>query len=185
MDLLPAAFPITEILDERDMLHVRRLFGIGGLSYGNLSARHDKTSFWMSARGVNKGNLREIGRDILLIKDYVPEEDAMVVSVPEGVEPRGASVDSIEHWMLYREHPGIGAIMHVHAWMDGIDSTLVNYPCGTFELANEVAELARRQPDPARAVIGLRNHGLTITGTSLDDILERIDGKLIRTVPMI
>jgi hypothetical protein len=33
-------------------------------------------------------------------------------------------------------------------------------------------------------VVGLKNHGLTITGRSLDEILERIEGKLIRTVPM-
>lgn len=184
MDLLPAAFPIAELLDDRDMLHVRRLFGIGGLSYGNLSVRRDVDSFWMSARGVDKGNLREIGRDILLITDYVPEEDAMVVRVPANVEPRAASVDAIEHWMLYREHPGIGAIIHVHAWLDGIDSTQINYPCGTYELAHEVAQLARRQPDPACAVIGLRNHGLTITGKSLEDIIERIDGRLLPTVPM-
>ncbi|MEX2570758.1 MAG: class II aldolase/adducin family protein [Gemmatimonadota bacterium] len=184
MDLLPAAFPIAELLDERDMLHVRRLFGIGGLSYGNLSVRHDDDRFWMSARGVNKGNLREIGRDILLITGYIPEDDAMVVSVPPEVEPRSASVDAIEHWMLYREHPTIGAIIHVHAWMDGIDSTHINYPCGTYELAHEVAQLARRQADPARAVIGLRNHGLTITGPNLQDIIDRIDGRLLPTVPM-
>ncbi len=184
MDLLPAPFPIAELLDERDMQHVRRLFGIGGLSYGNLSVRRDAKTFWMSARGVDKGNLREIGRDVLLIKDYVPEEDAMVVSVPPNIEPRAASVDAIEHWMLYREHPGIGAIIHVHAWMDGIDSTQINYPCGTYELAHEVAQLARRQPDPARAVIGLRNHGLTVTGLSLQDIIDRIDGRLLPTVPM-
>ena len=184
MELLPAPFPIAELLEERDMMHVRRLFGIGGLSYGNLSVRRDDSSFWMSARGVDKGNLREIGRDILLIKGYVPEEDAMVVSVPANVDPRAASVDAIEHWMLYREHPGIGAIIHVHAWMDGIDSTQINYPCGTYELAHEVAQLARRQPDPARAVIGLRNHGLTITGHDLRDIIDRIDGRLLPTVPM-
>lgn len=184
MDLLPAAFPIAEILDERDMLHVRRLFGIGGLSYGNLSVRRDATTFWMSARGVDKGNLTDIGRDILLITDYVPEENAMVVKVPPNVDPRPASVDAIEHWMLYREHPGIGAIIHVHAWLDGIDSTLTNFPCGTYELAHEVAQIARRQPDPSRAVIGLRNHGLTITGHSLEDIIERIDGRLLPTVPM-
>jgi ribulose-5-phosphate 4-epimerase/fuculose-1-phosphate aldolase len=184
MDLLPAPFPIADLLEERDMMHVRRLFGIGGLSYGNLSARRDETTFWMSARGVDKGNLREIGRDILLIRDYVPERDAMVVGVPPGVEPRAASVDAIEHWMLYREHPEIGAIIHVHAWMDGIDSTQINYPCGTYELAYEVAELARSQPEPARAVIGLRNHGLTITGHSLEEIIERIDGKLLPQVPM-
>jgi ribulose-5-phosphate 4-epimerase/fuculose-1-phosphate aldolase len=108
----------------------------------------------------------------------------MVVSVPPHVEPRAASVDAIEHWMLYREHPSIGAIIHVHAWMDGIDSTQINYPCGTYELAHEVAQLARRQADPARAVIGLRNHGLTVTGQDLQDIIDRIDGRLLPTVPM-
>ncbi len=184
MNLLPAAFPIAELLEERDMNHVRRLFGIGGLSYGNLSTRHDESSFWMSARGVNKGNLQGIGRDILLISDYIPDDDAMVVRVPPDVEPRAASVDAIEHWMLYREHPEIGAIIHVHAWMDGIDSTQINYPCGTYELAYEVAELARRQPEPGRAVIGLRNHGLTITGPNLEEIIDRIDGRLLHTVPM-
>jgi len=104
--------------------------------------------------------------------------------VPPHVEPRAASVDAIEHYMLYHEHPEIGAIIHVHAWMEGIDSTQINYPCGTYELAAEVAELARRQPDPAQAIIGLRNHGLTITGHDLADIIDRIDGRLLRTVPM-
>jgi ribulose-5-phosphate 4-epimerase/fuculose-1-phosphate aldolase len=184
MNLLPAAFPIAELLTEREMLHVKRLFGIGGLSYGNLSARKDETRFWMSARGVNKANLREVGRDVLLIKGYDPERHAMVVSVPPGIEPRAASVDTIEHWMLYTEHPEIGAIIHIHAWMEGIASTSVNYPCGTHELAQEVAELVRREPDPSRAVIGLKNHGLTITGRSLKDIIERIEGRLLPQVPM-
>lgn len=184
MGLLPTAFPIQDILSERDMQHVRRLFGLGGLSYGNVSTREDENSFWMSARGVDKSNLREVGRDVLLISDYLPEDDAMVVRVPEGVEPRSASVDAIEHWGLYNEHPEIGAIVHIHAWMEGIQSTRVNYPCGTYELAQEVAELARQEPDPACAVIGLKNHGLTITGRSLEEIFDRIEGRIIRQVPM-
>jgi hypothetical protein len=36
LGLLPAPFPIEDLLDERDLRHVRRLYGIGGLSYGNL-----------------------------------------------------------------------------------------------------------------------------------------------------
>jgi ribulose-5-phosphate 4-epimerase/fuculose-1-phosphate aldolase len=184
MALLPAAFPIAEILGERDFQHVKRLFGLGGLSYGNLSVREDATRFWMSARGVNKGRLEEVGRDVLLITGYVPEESAMVVSVPPAVEPRAASVDAIEHWMIYRSHPAVGAIIHVHAWMEGIASTSVNYPCGTAELAEEVAALVAAEPDPARAVIGLKNHGLTITGRSLPEIFERIEGRIIRTIPM-
>jgi ribulose-5-phosphate 4-epimerase/fuculose-1-phosphate aldolase len=94
------------------------------------------------------------------------------------------SVDAIEHWMIYREHPKVGAIIHVHAWMDGVPSTPFNYPCGTYQLAEAVAEKIRQAPDPSRAVVGLKNHGLTITGRSVDDILERIDGKLIPQVPM-
>ncbi|MCS7058021.1 MAG: class II aldolase/adducin family protein [Meiothermus sp.] len=183
-DLLPAAFPIEEILPPEDLRHVKRLYGIGGLSYGNLSVRKDERRFWMSASGVDKANLREIGRDILLVTDYDPLENAMRLSVPPHVEPRRVSVDAIEHWMIYREHPQVGAIIHVHAWMENVPSTQFNYPCGTYELASAVAEKVREAPDPSRAVVGLKNHGLTITGRSLEDILERIQGRLLRQVPM-
>ena len=87
------------------------------------------------------------------------------------------SVDAIEHWMIYREHPEVGAILHVHAWIEGTVATEINYPCGTVELAESVAELVRQAPDPSRAVVGQRNHGLTITGHSLDEIFARIDGQ--------
>jgi len=184
MNLLPAPFPISEFLGDRDLAHVKRLFGIGGLSYGNLSARKDERRFWMSASGVDKSNLREIGRDLLLITDYLPEQNAMRASVPPHVEPKRASVDAIEHWHLYTDHPSIGAIIHIHAWMEGITSTTVNYPCGTNELAIEVAELVRQAPDPSRAVIGLKNHGLTITGHSLEEIFDRIEGTILPQVPM-
>ncbi|MCL6641750.1 MAG: class II aldolase/adducin family protein [Candidatus Bipolaricaulota bacterium] len=184
-DLLPAPFPIEEILPPEDLRHVRRLYGIGGLSYGNLSVRKDERRFWMSASGVDKANLREIGREILMVKDYDPIKNAIVLSVPPHVEPRRVSVDAIEHWMIYREHPGVGAILHVHAWMEGVPATSFNYPCGTCELAQAVAEKVREAPDPTRAVVGLKNHGLTIMGHSLDEIMERIEGRLIRTVPMI
>ena len=108
----------------------------------------------------------------------------MRLSVAPDVQPRRVSVDAIEHWMIYREHPSVGAILHVHAWMNGIKSTHINYPCGTFELAETVADLVRQEPDPGHAVIGLRNHGLTITGESLDEIFARISGKILRQVPM-
>ena len=184
LDLLPAPFPIQEILSEKDFRHVQHLYGIGGLSYGNLSARHGPYSYWMSASGVNKATLSTIGRDILLVTGYDPERQAMILSVPPHVEPRRVSVDAIEHWMIYTTHPQVGAIVHVHAWMEGVPSTEVNYPCGTYELATAVAELVNRAPDPGRTVVGLRNHGLTITGPSLREIFARIEGKILRQVPM-
>lgn len=184
MNLLPTPFPIAEILPAKDLRHIKRLYGIGGLSYGNLSARKNGNQFWMSASGVNKADLKEIGRDILMIKGYDSENQAMQISVPRQVEPRRASVDAIEHWMIYTEHPEVGAIVHIHAWMDGIPSTEINYPCGTYQLAEAVAEQIRQADDPSRAVVGLKNHGLTITGRDLDDIFERIEGRIIPQVPM-
>jgi|SRR5680860_911637 len=189
LDLLPAPFPIEEILPPRDVRHVQLLYGLGGLSYGNVSARRTPDGelgpeFWMSASGVDKAKLREIGRDILLVRGFEPELDAMVLSVPHDVEPRRVSVDAIEHWMIYRDHPEVGAIVHVHAWIEGTRATEINYPCGTIELAGAVADLTRAAPDPSRAVVGQKNHGLTITGHSLDDIFERVGDQLVRNVPM-
>jgi len=191
LDLLPAAFPIEEILSDRDLRHVKLLYGIGGLSYGNVSARRlrvdpgeTQPQYWMSASGVDKSALHEIGRDILLVTGYDEARDVMQLRVPHSVEPRRVSVDAIEHWMIYREHPEVHAILHVHAWIEGTVATEINYPCGTVELAESVAELVREAPDPSRAIVGQRNHGLTITGHSLDEIFARIDGRIVRKVPM-
>jgi ribulose-5-phosphate 4-epimerase/fuculose-1-phosphate aldolase len=195
LDLLPAAFPIEEILGPRDLRHVMLLYGIGGLSYGNVSARYrggdivgvpdpEGPVYWMSASGVDKSDLRLIGEHILLVRGYDPDDDTMVLSVPAHVKARRVSVDAIEHWMIYREHPDVGAILHVHGWIDGTPSTEVNYPCGTLQLAASVADLVRRAPDPVHAVVGLRNHGLTITGESLDEIFDRVGAAIVRNVPM-
>ena len=182
--LLPSPFPIEELLGERELRHVKRLYGIGGLSYGNLSRRCDGRRFWMSASGVDKTALDIPGRDILLVSGYDEAERKIVVSVPPGIEPRRVSVDAIEHWMIYGHHPDVGAILHVHAWMDGILATDINYPCGTEELAVAVSELIAAEPDPANAVVGLRNHGITATGPNLTEILDRIEPRLLRQVPM-
>ena len=184
LNLLPNPFPIEDLLTERELRHVKRLYGIGGLSYGNLSARKDDTRFWMSASGVDKTQLDVPGRDILLVSGYDRANGRMVLSVPPDVEPRRVSVDAIEHWMIYQEHPGVGAIVHVHAWVDGIDATDVNYPCGTEELARSVAELVRNDPDPDHAIVGLRNHGITVTGPSLEEILDRIEPRVLAEIPM-
>lgn len=184
LELLPAPFPLEEVLPEADRRHLEKLFGIGGLSYGNLSVRKDERRFWMSASGVDKSRLEEIGREILLVKGYDADRNAMVLSVPPDVEPRRVSVDAVEHWTIYREHPEVGAVVHVHAWMDGVPVTRFNYPCGTRELAEAVAGRIREAADPARAVVGLKNHGLTITGRSLEGIFDRIEGRIRPTVPM-
>src|SRR5437762_6945006 len=109
--------------------------------------------------------------------------DALPI-LPPGIEPRRVSVDAIEHWMIYQQHPDVGAILHVHAWVQGIEATDINYPCGTEELARNVADIVDRAPNPGEAVVGLRNHGITATGPSLEAILDRIEPRVLREIPM-
>jgi ribulose-5-phosphate 4-epimerase/fuculose-1-phosphate aldolase len=184
LGLLPAPFPVEDLVSESDLRRIKRLYSIGGLSYGNLSAREDEHRFWMSASGVDKSKLEEPGRDILLVSGYDAARGTIVLSVPPHAEPRRVSVDAIEHWMIYGENPEVGAILHIHAWVDGIEATDINYPCGTSELAESVAALVAAAPDPAHTVVGLRNHGITATGSSLTEILDRIEPSLLPQVPM-
>ena len=185
LDLLPAPFPVHEFLNERDLRHVMRLYQVGGLSYGNLSARKDATRFWMSASGRRQDRSSR-GRAATSCSSPATTSRTRGCgsACRPAIEPRRVSVDAIEHWMIYQAHPDVGAILHVHAWMEGIAATDINYPCGTQELAESVAELIDREPDPAHAVIGLRNHGITATGDSLTEILDRIQADILRQVPM-
>src|SRR2546425_13378232 len=92
LDLLPAPFPMHELLDERDLRHIERLYGIGGLSYGNLSVRKDARRVWMRASGVGKGNMTAIGRDMLLVEGFDDKRNVMLLSVPPQGKPRRVSV---------------------------------------------------------------------------------------------
>lgn len=190
LGVLPAPFPLIEFLDKDLIDQLYRLYQIKGLSYGNLSIRNVNhniggTSYWMTARGVDKSNLKGIGKDILLVKGYDERSGEMLVSVPLEYDPRiRVSVDAIEHYLIYREFPGTGAIVHVHAWIDNVLCTAQSYPCGTSELAENVVELLKMTSSPERTEVGLKNHGLTITGPDIKDIFSRIRGRLKINVPM-
>ena len=185
LKLLPSLVPLEDILTERELRHVWRLFRIGGLSYGNVSARHDANYFWMSASGVDKSNLRQVGEHVHLVQGYDSEKNAIVVSVPPHVKrPNRVSVDAIEHHMIYSENPDVGAVVHAHCWLQPdaplspdytIAVTEEAYPCGTRELARATASVIHQAPDPTRTIIGQKNHGLVITGRNLPDIFDRID----------
>jgi ribulose-5-phosphate 4-epimerase/fuculose-1-phosphate aldolase len=190
LGVLPAPFPLGDVLSEESIRDIYRLFEMRGLSYGNLSARErvpelGETTFWMTARGIDKGNVTKVGRDVLLVRGFDYEAGRALVSVPPDHDEKArVSVDAVEHELIYRRFPDVGAIVHVHAWLDGVPCTGQNYPCGTIELARDVADLLGRTDRPARTAVGLKNHGLTITGPSLADIFARIRGRLRTEVRM-
>jgi len=191
LGVLPAPFPLREVLPENDIEQLYHLFEVKGISYGNLSAREripefpNATTFWMTARGIDKSNIMTVGKDIMLVKGIDSITDTILVSVPPTHDPRArVSVDAVEHELIYRSFPETGAIIHVHAWMKNVPCTRQNYPCGTHELALEVVNLLKETEDPSQTAVGLKNHGLTITGHNLDDIFTRIRGRLLTQVAM-
>ena len=184
-DLFPAPYPVADLLPPQDYRHLKKVFGIGGLSYGNLSARHDSQQFWMSASGVDKGSIGTVSQDILLVKGYDAETRAMRISVAPEAKPFRVSVDAVEHWGIYQRHPEIGALLHIHAWVDGIPSTSINFPCGTVEMGDAMSGLLDQDAHPERTIIGLRNHGITATGPNFPDILSRLEGRVLAQVPML
>jgi ribulose-5-phosphate 4-epimerase/fuculose-1-phosphate aldolase len=191
LGVLPAPFPLREVLPEKDIEQLYHLFEVKGISYGNLSAREvipefpNATTFWMTARGIDKSNITTVGKDIMLVTGIDNATHTILVSVPPTHDPRArVSVDAVEHELIYRTFPQVGAIIHVHAWMENVPYTQQNYPCGTIELAREVVSLLKQTEDPSQTVVGLKNHGLTITGHNLDEIFTRIRGKLLTQVAM-
>ncbi len=190
LGVLPSPFPLREVLSRESIDHLYQMFEVKGISYGNLSAREHipemgGSTFWMTARVVNKARLSGPGKDILLVTGHNEDSGEILVSVPPDHDPKvRVSVDAVEHGLIYQAFPAVGAIVHVHAWMEGVLCTRQNYPCGTQELAEEVVELLKQTGSPERTVVGLKNHGLTITGPDLADIFDRIRGQLRTEVPM-
>lgn len=190
LGVLPTPFKLKEVLIEEELNHLYKIFGITGASYGNLSARENysqlgEATFWMTGRGVDKSNISEVGRDVLLVKGFNFDRGEAILSMPLLFNPKvRVSVDAVEHALIYKTFPEVGAIVHVHAWMYDIICTTQNYPCGTTELANEVIEMIKISENPNQTVVGLKNHGLTITGYSLGDIFERIVPHLKTEVEM-
>jgi ribulose-5-phosphate 4-epimerase/fuculose-1-phosphate aldolase len=190
MGVLPVPFPLDDVLTEDGRRQLYKIYGITGASYGNLSARETipslgHTTFWMTGRGVNKARLSRVGTDILLVRGFDHDNGIAMLSVPPDTDPSArVSVDAVEHSLIYEAFPEVGAIVHAHAWVDGIPCTRQNYPCGTRELAEEVVSLLSKTPDPVHCVVGLKNHGITITGGSLAEIFGRIRGHLRTQVEM-
>ncbi len=175
--------PARDFLSHQDRRHVERLYQGSRMSYGNLSLRHDAQRFWMSTSGVDWEHLEVVGRDVQLVKGYDAPSRALLVSVPPGVRPHRVSADALTHHLIYRVSPKIGAIVHVHAWLDGVQALVPDYARGSLERAQAVAHFIAAAENPARAVVGIDRHGLIVTGERLAGIVERLSAAGIVPVP--
>lgn len=182
LDLVPTAVPLDQ-LSERTRRRFFKVLGIRQVSYGNMSARHEGDSFWMTGRGVDKGNLEVIGRDIVLVDRFDRDDRRVHMRVPPGFEDARVSIDSSIHAVIYASFPKIGAMIHIHSYVPDIVFTDDHYPCGTIELCESTLEGLRRTEDPGRTILGLANHGILVTGADLDDAWNQIEARLPELEP--
>jgi len=183
LGVIASGVTMGEGLSHQDQRHLERIFQGNRISFGNLSQRQDAGRFWMSTSGVDWYHVELVGRDVELVKGYDAATRAMLISVPAGVRPRRVSPDALLHHLLYRAHPAVGAVVHLHAWLDGLTAVAPDYPRGSLERAQVVANLVAAQPDPDHAAVGIDRHGIVMTGEDLDEILTRLERAPLAPVP--
>jgi len=158
------AYPDVEklVLVSRNLGKVGFLKGIPG----NISIR-SRRGFIVTAGGVEKESLSK--EDLVEVLGY--DKKGEVVSVSGLKEP---SSESRMHWRIYKEFPGVNAVVHVHdelvlqskekAKSQGLVFTEREFPYGTNELAEAVVNALRK----AMYVV-MVNHGSVAVGGSLEE----------------
>lgn len=182
LDLVPSAVSL-EGLSDRARRRFFKVLGLKQVSYGNMSARHQGKDFWMTGRGVDKANLEVIGRDLILVIGFDSEAGQVHLRVPPGFDDARVSIDSSIHAAIYDAFPAIGAMIHIHSFVDGIVYTDDHYPCGTVELCKSTLEGLHLTDNPDRTILGLTNHGILVTGADLEDAWGQIETRLAALEP--
>ena len=86
LGLLPAPFPLHEIVPERELR--RSSASTASAASPTATSRCARTRAVLDERvGVDKSNLRQVGKDVLMVKDYEPSTGTMVLSVPPRSSP--------------------------------------------------------------------------------------------------
>lgn len=143
--------------------------GMAPENAGNVSVR---THGGMLIKAGGK-KLGSIGKDdVVLVDGY--DERANTARVKGRSEP---SSETPMHWLIYRDFPGINAVVHAHDSLVlenpelveklGIKTTEREFPYGTPKLAGEVV----RNLKESRYVF-IKNHGSVSVGKSLKNALD-------------
>lgn len=192
LDQLPLRAALVEIA--RDF-HAR---GWMAGTAGNLSARDDEHSFWITASGCPKGRLQE--NDFLLID---VASGAAIEQAAPGLKP---SAETAIHRVIYQRFPAARACLHVHS----VDACLAaerappaaaNLPLPALEMlkglgireqspqvnlplfentldVNKISEAIQQRfaSEPAQVpALLVRGHGVTVWGGSLQEAYDRVE----------
>lgn len=188
--------PRPFLIDAAQQFYQRRwMYGTAG----NLSARLDDGSFWITASGRAKGNLTE--RDFVRL---VPSENDLILAIEQPQPPPSPSAETSIHQAIYQLFPAVRACFHVHS----IEANLVANQAVAGELALpplemlkgfglwqehpqvaipvftnhlEVPKIAQEIVDrfstlpPSVPALLIANHGVTVWGDSLLETFQRLE----------
>ena len=188
---------MNEIVDPRPrLIAIGRLFYERGWTWataGNLSARADDQSFWVTASGLCKG---ELNTDDFL---RIARADGRVV---EGGAGRKPSAETAIHRAIYDTQGSAAACLHGHSveavlasrgrdpvvlprvemikalgvWDDGTPTALpvfANHP-DVASIGQAVETFLRDHPRPLPALI-VRDHGVTAWGQTISEALRHFE----------
>jgi len=150
--------------------------GQGDIVFGHVSARVDEKRYWMKGAGIG---LEEVDESDVLLLDL------------EGNRLEGERARHIEypiHSEIYRKRPDVRAVVHTHPFFSTIlgatemqlrpvtheGSFFVPPPIPVFDRTSDL--IATRELGEAVAetlgthrVVFLRNHGIVVTGTTVEE----------------
>lgn len=190
LDQLPLRAALVEIA--RDF-HTR---GWMAGTAGNLSARDDEKSFWITASGCPKGRLEQ--NDFLLVEI---ESGTVIEQAAPGLKP---SAETAIHRVIYQRFPAARACLHVHsvdACLSAEQAETASLPLPALEMLKglgiweqspkvslplfenilEVSKIAEAiqqrfsRDAPVIPALMVRGHGVTVWGGSLQEAYNRVE----------
>ncbi|MDD4915360.1 MAG: class II aldolase/adducin family protein [Methylococcales bacterium] len=188
------ALDIRELNAWRNLLYRLGLIGCipakyDGLGYGNISRRLVPGGAEFLISGTQTGQLAELDRrHYALIHSALPQQNTIDSS---GLTP--PSSEALTHAGVYRQNPGILAVIHVHSpelWRNTlrlqIPHIAADIAYGTPEMAQAVGELFLSGRLERSGLFSMLGHedGIVAFGSSLEEAACLLIAMLARAVAM-
>jgi hypothetical protein len=166
--------PVHILLNQLDEVRTK-LFDLGlvgvypdGVGYGNVSIRHEAGCI---ISGTATGSMRVLGAGgYCYVRSFDLQNNKVLTAGPVK-----ASSESMTHCAIYQANPLMQCVLHIHnreLWerllSQGYDSTSVDIPYGTPQMALSMATLACTKTEPSDLIVmagheeGIVAYGQTI-----------------------
>jgi len=175
-DWLPLSLPpidLSELIFWRQQMYQAGLIGVypNGIGFGNISMRHSKNTFVISASG--SGNREQVdATHFSLVEAFDIAKNRI-----ECIGNYPASSESLSHASIYKQLTDVKAVIHIHhkkIWESTVNSLPSTPPSalfGTPAMANEIGKLAAKQKMPYGIIrMGGHEEGLLFYHQSLAEV---------------